>query len=96
VPGKEGCVSAIVYRATVEEVSGTDVTLKVLPAKDGEEPIRPTDNFGSTRINVPGAACAEDVGPLLRAFGALIGLEGAVRITVEPDSLDPTCLGVKT
>jgi hypothetical protein len=76
-------VSAIVYRATVEGVSGVDVTLKVKPASDGEEPITKTA-LDQIAVNVPGAANAEDVGETLRAFGALIGIEGAVRITIEP------------
>jgi hypothetical protein len=74
----------IVYRATVEAVSGVDVTLKVVPAKDGEEPIEPTDGFGNIRVNVPGAANAENVGAVLRAFGALMSVEGAVKIAIGP------------
>ena len=75
----------IVYRATVEEVSQVDIAFKVIAAADGEEPITPVDGFNRIRVNVPGAANAEDVGEVLRAFGALIGLEGAVRLTIEPD-----------
>jgi hypothetical protein len=55
----------------------------------------PQDGFGNIRVNVPGAANAEDVGTVLRAFGALMSVEGAVRITIEPipqsagDDVDP-------
>jgi hypothetical protein len=75
----------ITYRATVDSVSSVDMHLKVIPAGDGEEPIEPTDGFGRICVNVPGATNAEDVGAVLRAFGALIGICGAVRITIEPD-----------
>ena len=75
----------IVYRATVEAVSSTDITLEVMSAKDGEEPITPRDGFDHIHVNVPGAAIGDDVGPVLRAFGALIGIKGAVKITIEPD-----------
>jgi hypothetical protein len=74
----------IVYRATVEEVSQVDIALKVLPSSDGEEPITPRDGFDRIRVNVPGAANAGDVGAVLRAYGAVIGIDGAVRITIEP------------
>jgi len=73
----------IVYRATVEGVSSVDITLDVKPANDGEEPFVRTAN-DKLLVNVPGAANAEDVGDVLRAFGALIGIHGAVRITIEP------------
>lgn len=80
----ERSVSArIVYRATVEGVSSVDVTLDVHPHADGEEAFERTA-LGKLAVNVPGAANAEDVGDVLRAFGALIGVHGAVRITVEP------------
>jgi hypothetical protein len=83
----------IVYRATVEAVSGVDITLKILPAEDGEVPFEPTDGFGNTRVNIPGATCAIDVGPILRKFGSLLCLEGAVRITIEADEPAPVRLG---
>jgi hypothetical protein len=73
----------IVYRATVEGVSSVDITLAVAPAGDGEEPFVRTSS-DRLLVNVPGAANAEDVGDILRTFGALIGINGAVRITVEP------------
>jgi hypothetical protein len=76
---------AIVYRATVEGVSSVDVTLSLLPASDGEEPIVKGVLDGQLLVNVPGAANAEEVGDTLRAFGSLIELRGAVRITIEPD-----------
>jgi hypothetical protein len=76
--------TAIVYRATVEGVSCVDVTLAIKPAKDGEEPLTKHGD-DAWAVNVPGAANAEDVGELLRAFGSLIGIDGAVRITIEPD-----------
>ena len=80
--------ATIVYRATVEGVSSVDVRLSVLPATDGETPIECRgDDIG---VNIPGAANAEDVGAVQRAFGALIGIRGAVRITIEPD--DEECL----
>lgn len=78
----------IIYRATVAAVSSTDVTLEVEPAKDGEEPITPRDGFDHIHVNVPGAANGEDIGAVLRAFGALIGIKGAVRITIEPAGKD--------
>jgi len=34
----EQAVTTIVYQAPVEAVSSTDVTLKILPCEDGEEP----------------------------------------------------------
>jgi hypothetical protein len=77
--------NAIVYRATVEGVSSVDVTIEAIPASDGEEPIVRGQIDGQLLVNVPGAANAEDVGETLRAFGALVGLRGAVRITIEPD-----------
>ena len=72
------------YRATVVTVSQVDVTLKLIPASDGEEPLTKTgdDIFA---VNVPGASNAEDVGAILRAFGSLIDIEGAVRVTIEPN-----------
>jgi hypothetical protein len=76
----------IVYRATVTAVSSTDVTLEVEPAKDGEEPITPRDGFNRIHVNVPGATNGDDIGPVLRAFGALIGIKVAVRITIEPNT----------
>jgi hypothetical protein len=76
-------VSAIVYRGTVEGVSSVDVVIDVKPAKDGEDPIT-RNGFDQLVVNIPGAANAEDVGDVQRAFGALIGLKGAVRITIEP------------
>lgn len=75
---------SIVYKATVKGVSSVDVTLELLPAGDGETPIEPVDGFGRIRVNVPGASNAEAVGDVLRAFGALIEVEGAVRVTIEP------------
>jgi hypothetical protein len=72
----------IVYRATVQGVSCVDVTIEIKPAEDGEEPL--TKSGDGWAVNVPGATNAEDVGDLLRAFGALIGVEGAVRVTIEP------------
>jgi hypothetical protein len=81
--GERGVAPAIVYRATVEAVSSVDVRLNVAPAADGERPI---EECGSgIAVNIPGAANAEDVGGVQRAFGALIGTRGAVRITIEPD-----------
>lgn len=76
-------MSAIVYRATVKGVSTVDVTLELLPAGDGETPIEPVDGFGRIRVNVPGASNAEAVGAVLRAFGALIEIEGGVLVTIE-------------
>jgi hypothetical protein len=72
----------IFYRATVEGVSSVDVRLNVLPAADGEPPIE--CHGDDIAVNVPGAANAEDVGDILRAFGALIGIKGGVRIIIEP------------
>lgn len=77
-------MSAIVYKATVKGVSYVDVTLELLPAGDGETPIEPVDGFGRIRVNVPGASNAEAVGDVLRAFGALIEVEGGVKVTIEP------------
>jgi hypothetical protein len=76
-------VNAIVYRATVEGVSTVDVSLHMVPADDGEEPILPVGSDGRIIVNVPGAANAEDVGAILRAFGAAIGIAGSVRVTIE-------------
>lgn len=74
----------IVYRATVRGVTTVDITLDVIPAPEDDE-----QAFGlesdELRVNVPGATNAHDVGALLRAFGALIEVHGAVRITIEPD-----------
>ena len=78
--------ATIVYRATVEGVSSVDVRLSVLPAADGETPIECRED--DIEVNIPGAANAEDVGAVQRAFGALIGIKGAVRITIEPDDED--------
>ncbi len=72
----------IVYLATVRAVSPVDITLEVIPASDGEEPIVRDDD--KLRVNVPGAANAEDVGDVLRAFGSIIEVSGAARITIEP------------
>ena len=77
-------MSAIVYKATVKGVSSVDVTLELLPAGDGETPIEPVDGFGCIRVNVPGASNAEAVGDILRAFGALIEVDGGVKVTIEP------------
>jgi hypothetical protein len=77
-------VASIVYKATVKGVSCVDVTLELLPAGDGETPIEPVDGFGRIRVNVPGASNAEAVGDILRAFGALIEVEGGVKVTIEP------------
>jgi hypothetical protein len=74
---------SIVYEATVECVSSVDITLNVTPAPDGEEPILRTADGEGLLVNIPGATNAEDVGEVQRAFGALIGLRGAVRITIE-------------
>lgn len=74
----------IVYRATVRGVSTVDVRLKVAPAHDGEEPFT-IDDHEDVLVNIPGAANAEDVEAVQRAFGAIFGIEGAVRITVEVD-----------
>jgi len=75
--------TSIVYRATVEAVSSVDVTLELLSAHDGETPIEPVDGFGNVRVNIPGAANADDVGDVQRAFGALIGIKGAIKVTIE-------------
>ena len=77
-------VRKIVYRATVEAVSQVDVTLAIKPAADGEDPITVARGDNSVAVNVPGAANAEDVGDILRAFGAIIGINGAARITIAP------------
>lgn len=74
---------AIVYRATVEGVSSVDIRLAMIPASDGENPIEPHGE--EIEVNIPGASNAEDVGAVQRAFGSLIGVKGAVRITIEPD-----------
>ena len=79
----------IVYRATVEGVSSVDVRLSVVPAADGETPIECRED--DIEVNIPGAANAEDVGSVQRAFGALIGIKGAVRITIEPILLPTKC-----
>lgn len=76
--------SQIIYRATVAGVSSLDVTLVIEPAHDGEAPIVMSTGKDAVIVNVPGAANAEDVGDVLRAFGALIEIRGAVRITIEP------------
>ena len=76
--------TSIVYMATVEGVSSVDVTLSVLPASVGEEPITRSADGEDIVVNIPGAANAEDVGEVQRAFGALIGRKGAVRVTIEP------------
>jgi hypothetical protein len=77
-------VAGIVYRATVKGVSSVDITLELMPAVDGEPPIEPTDGFGHVRVNVPDASNAEPVGDILRTFGALIEVEGRVKMTIEP------------
>ena len=74
----------ITYRATVKAVSSVEVTLKLIPASDGEDPIEPTDGFGHIHVNVPGASNAEEVGDVLRVFGALIEVEGGITVTIEP------------
>jgi hypothetical protein len=76
--------ASIVYRATVDGVSCVDVVLDIIPDKDGEDPVIRT-TMGNFAINVPGAANGDDVGDVLRAFGALIGIKGAIKITIEPD-----------
>jgi hypothetical protein len=78
----------IVYRATVEGVTSVDVAMKVVPAADGEDPICAKVGDGII-VNVPGAANGDDVGEVLRAFGRVIGIAGAVRIVIEVDAASP-------
>jgi hypothetical protein len=77
-------MSKMTYRATVESVSTVDVGLRLIPAPDGETPFV---IGGDERllVNVPGAACGEKSEHVIRDFGRLFGIDGAVLITIEPD-----------
>lgn len=71
-------------RATVCEVSEIGMHVEPEPMSDGEESLSPVNGMGRILVAFPDGGRANGrSAKYARAFGALIGVKGAVVVTVE-------------
>jgi hypothetical protein len=80
LPGEELTMSTIEIRATVQSVTEVGVSLEPEPDAEKDMAIEPVRNDGCVWISF----APDENGEKARAFGAIMLVKGAVKITIEP------------